>query len=58
MTGWAPSPKQPKPAARGSGTVSFQDLEKAMKDHEGEQQLPGQQGLIQQPVTDQPELVR
>ena len=32
MTGWAPSPKQPKAAARGSATVSFQDLEKAMQD--------------------------
>ena len=32
MTGWAPAPKQPKAAARGSGTVSFQDLEKAMQE--------------------------
>ena len=32
MTGWAPSPKQPRAAARGSATVSFQDLEKAMQD--------------------------
>jgi NADH dehydrogenase [ubiquinone] 1 alpha subcomplex assembly factor 5 len=26
MTGWAPAPTQPKPAARGSGTVSLGDV--------------------------------
>ncbi len=26
LTGWAPSPSQPKPAARGSGTISLADV--------------------------------
>ena len=30
MTGWAPDPSQPKAARRGSATVSFDDLSKAM----------------------------
>jgi NADH dehydrogenase [ubiquinone] 1 alpha subcomplex assembly factor 5 len=32
MTGWSPDPSQPKAAKRGSATVSFEDLSKAMKD--------------------------
>ncbi|KAK9804027.1 hypothetical protein WJX73_003892 [Symbiochloris irregularis] len=30
MTGWAPAPKQARPAPRGSATLSFEDLEKTL----------------------------
>lgn len=32
MAGWAPDASQQKPAARGSATSSFGDLDKAMSD--------------------------
>ena len=57
MTGWAPSPKQPKPAERGSGTVSFQDLERAMQDKEREDAEPGG-SMREQPVSDDPNLLK
>lgn len=31
MTGWSPDGSQPKPAARGSATVSFKELEETLK---------------------------
>jgi NADH dehydrogenase [ubiquinone] 1 alpha subcomplex assembly factor 5 len=32
MTGWSPDPSQKKAARRGSATVSFEDISKAMSD--------------------------
>eukprot|EP00887_Chlorella_sp_A99_P004594 scaffold4.g4594.t1 len=46
MTGWAPHPSQQKAAARGSATLSFEDLSRAMASQE--QQAQGQQQQGQQ----------
>lgn len=55
MTGWAPAPSQPKPAARGSANVSFQDIALEMEKRgavvgsaEGEQPQQQQQQEEQQ----------
>ena len=58
MTGWAPSPKQPKPATRGSGTVSFQDLERMQRQEDQGSDAAPLQGVQEQPVSDDPGLVK
>ncbi|TPX56971.1 hypothetical protein PhCBS80983_g04158 [Powellomyces hirtus] len=41
MIGWKPDPSQPKPLARGSGEVSFKDLETGLKAVESTQDSDG-----------------
>lgn len=40
MTGWAPHASQQKPARRGSATVSFEDLQDALKEQSDKSRQP------------------